>query len=130
LEAEEDLESFFVIMSQNPVGRPSGSKNQPGHSAGGTRPGAGRKAADSAPLRTPAPSSIQASRSTGTDPQINLRSMFIFIYLFILHLINICNTQTLSMGVKLEPLALRIGSIQFLVRFSVRFLGNILISLN
>ena len=71
----------FVIMSQNRVGRPSGSKNQPGHSAGGTRPGAGRKATDSAPIGTP-PSSIQASRSTGTDPQIKLRSMFIFIYLF------------------------------------------------
>jgi hypothetical protein len=108
-------------MSHNLVGRPSGSKNQPGHSAGGTRVGAGRKATDSTPLRTPAPSSIQASRSTGTDRQINLRSMFIFIYLFILHLIKIYNTQTLSMRIKLEPLALRIGSIQFLVCFSVRF---------
>jgi hypothetical protein len=112
-------------MSQNCVGRPSGSTNQPGHSAGGTRPGAGRKAAGSAPLGTPAPSTIRASRSTGTDPQINLHSMFIFIYLFILHLINICHTQTLSMGIQLELLALRIGSIQFLVCFSVCLLGNI-----
>jgi hypothetical protein len=108
------------------------STNQPGHSAGGTRAGAGRKAANSAPLGTAAPSSIQASRSTsrltGTDPQINLQSKF--IYLFILHLIDICNTQPLSMGVQLEPLALRIGSIQCLVCFSVCFLGNILISLN
>jgi hypothetical protein len=71
-------------MSENPVGRPSGLKNQPGHSAGGARLGAGRKAADSAPLKSPAPSSIKTSRSTGTDPQINLHSMFIFIYLFII----------------------------------------------
>jgi hypothetical protein len=34
------------------------------------------------------------------------------------------------MRVKLEPLALRIGSIQFLVCFNVRFLGNILICFN
>jgi hypothetical protein len=82
LEAEEDLKNFLVIMSQNPVGRPSGSTNQPGHSAGGARVGAGRKAANSAPLGTAAPSSIQASkstsRSTGTDPQINLQSTFIY----------------------------------------------------
>ena len=52
MEAEEDLKNFLVIMSQNHVGRSSGSKNQPGHSAGGTRAGAGRKAADGAPLGT------------------------------------------------------------------------------
>jgi hypothetical protein len=84
LEAEEVLKNFLVIMSQNHVGRPSSSTNQPGHSAGGTRAGAGagRKAANSAPLGTAAPSSIQASRSTsrstGTDPQINLQSRFIY----------------------------------------------------
>jgi hypothetical protein len=76
LEAEEDLKNFLVIVSQNLVGRPIGSTNQPGHSAGGIRPGAGRKAGNSAPLGTAAPSSIQASRSTGTDPQVNLYSMF------------------------------------------------------
>jgi hypothetical protein len=69
-------------MSQNCIGRPSGSTNQPGHSAGGTRPGAGRKAPNSAPLGTAAPS-IQAFRSTGMDPQIDLCNTFIlFIYLF------------------------------------------------
>jgi hypothetical protein len=82
LEAEEDLKNFLVIMSENPVGRPSGSTNQPGHSAGGARAGAGRKAANSAPLGTAAPSSIQAPRSTPSSTQINLQSMF--IYLFIL----------------------------------------------
>jgi len=66
-------------MSQNCGGRPRGSTNQPGHSAGGTRPGAGRNAtAHSASQKAPAPSSMQASRSTGTDPQIALLSMFIF----------------------------------------------------
>ena len=127
MEAEEDLKNFLVIMSENPVGRPSGSTNQPGHSAGGARAGAGRKAANSAPLGTAAPSSIQAPRSTPSSTQINLQSMFIYL---ILHLTNICNIQILSMRVQLEPLALRVAFIQFLVGFSVRFLNNILISLN
>ena len=63
-------------MSQNRGGRPRSSTNQPGHSAGGTRPGAGRKVGDGAHQGAPAPSRMQASRSTGTVPQIPLHSMF------------------------------------------------------
>jgi hypothetical protein len=35
-------------------GRPMGSKNQPGHSAGGLRPGAGRKQVEKSKTAAPA----------------------------------------------------------------------------
>lgn len=61
-------------MSNNSGGRPRGSKNQLGHSAGGTRAGAGRKATDSVPMiGTPAALSMRTSRSTGTAPQLTSR---------------------------------------------------------
>ena len=47
----------------NPGGRPLGSKNQPGHTAGGSRPGAGRPEAKK--RRTDSPiSKIHATASS------------------------------------------------------------------
>jgi len=77
----------------NPGGRPHGSKNQPGHSAGGFRPGAGRpeakkRKADGSALRIPSTMSsestshasfanIEASSvMTGSGPQDRIHPLF------------------------------------------------------
>jgi hypothetical protein len=65
-------------------GRPMGSKNQPGHSAGGLRPGAGRKQVEKSKTAAPAPK-IQVTIPTGSashaTPPSKLSASFILILL-------------------------------------------------
>lgn len=77
-------------MSSNQGGRPRGSKNQPGHAAGGARARAGRPEAKKRKTDTSAPA-MRATKSTGNVSKTNtisqscssIKVFALFIYLFI-----------------------------------------------
>lgn len=67
-------------------GRPSGSLNQPGHSAGGSREGSGRKPGGKN-------EKLISARSNRSGPRVDMGGMYYFMHLWSNVLSNIYNIQ-------------------------------------
>ena len=67
----------------NPPGRPHGSKNQPGHAAGGSRPGAGHPKTKKCRIDSPTPkiNAMAASKSASFAIPSSVSLFIYFVFL-------------------------------------------------
>ena len=67
--------ALYIPVMSDPGGRPLGSKNQPGHSAGGVRAGAGRHPEPKKHKTESSTSQIQVTNSSGSGSHVRSASV-------------------------------------------------------